>query len=312
MQGNQHIVGIDLGGTNTKFGVVSEDGELLSSATVPTPARAGRGAILELLKEVACAGLDQARELGVAPACVGVATPGWVDAAAGRVLYAGTNLPGWSGVDIASELGAAAGLPVAVENDANALAVAERRYGLARETDDFVCVTLGTGIGSGCYVRGRLLRGAHSLSNELGHIPIDVDGLPCSCGKRGCLEAYASASALVRYAEEGAFASAREVIAAAGSGDPIARGAVRTYARFLALGCVSVIHLLDPSLVVFAGGLTQNNPALLSDLEEAVVERVLEPGARGLRIEFSRLGYFGGVLGAAAAAAERLEQTASI
>ena len=304
-EGTQCFIGIDLGGTNTKFGLVSREGELLSSSTIPTPAHAGRTSLLRFVSDIASETLARAREMGRSPASLGVATPGWVDTSEGRVVFASGNLPGWSGADVAAVLRATTGLPVCVENDANALAVAERHYGLAREIENFVCVTLGTGIGSGCYIGGRLHYGANNLSTELGHIPIQADGLPCSCGKTGCLEPYASASAMVRYAEN-AFASAEEVITAASAGDRVARNAIRTYAHFLAAGCVSVIHLMDPSLFIFAGGLTQNNPALLSDLEEEVRQRMLVPEARDLRIMFSQLGYFGGVLGAAAVALERL------
>ena len=302
-EGKQCFIGIDLGGTRTKFGLVADDGTLIASSTVPTRTNGG-GSTLQLLQEVARDALERARGMGLSPSCLGVATPGWVDTAEGRVLFASGNLPGWSGADVASGLHTATGLPVWVENDANALAVAERHFGLARRTDDFVCVTLGTGIGSGYYVGGRLHCGANQLSMELGHIPIQVDGLPCSCGMRGCLEPYANAAAMLRYAD-GSFGSAEEVIAAAGSGDRTARSAIRTFARFLALGCVAVIHLVDPSMFIFAGGLTQNNPALLEDLEEEIRRRMLMPEARDLKIRFSELGYFGGVLGAAAVALEK-------
>ena len=157
---------------------------------------------------------------------------------------------------------------------------------------------------------GRLHYGANHLSAELGHIPIQIDGLPCSCGKSGCLEAYANAEALVRYAEGGGFATARDVVAAANAGDARARRAVRVYARYLAAGCVAAVHLLNPSLIILAGGIAQDNPALVADLAEEINGRVLLPEARELRVLASQLGYFGGVLGAAAVAAERLDAAA--
>ncbi len=304
----RYFIGIDLGGTNTKSGIVSREGDLACESAVPTPSRGGRDALLSHLKEVAarCAGL--ARRAGISPGAVGVATAGWVDPDRGAVAYATANLPGWTGTRIADELEAAVGLPVAVENDANALAVAEKHFGLARELKDFVCITLGTGVGGGCYVGGRLNRGAHFFANGLGHINIQPDGLPCTCGQRGCLEVYANAAALLRYAGETAFRSAEEVISGANSGNPVAQSAIRTYASYLARGCASMIHLLDPEMLLLSGGIAQNNAYLLARLEEELSRLVPAWEARHLLIRASPLAYYGGVLGAAAVALEKMSE----
>ena len=306
MKAKHYYIGIDLGGTNIKFGLVSETGELAFSSTTPTPAQESREAVLQQLKTAAQSCLSRAREAGMTPSGMGVASIGWINPAIGQVVYASDNIPGWTGTQVGLELQAATGLPVAVENDANALAVAEKYFGVARSEEDFICLTLGTGIGSGCYIRGRMHHGAHYLANELGHIQIESEGMACTCGKQGCLEVYANASALIRYAAAGAFASAKEVIIAANAGNSTARSAIKTYARYLAKGCASAIHLLDPSMLVFSGGLTQNNPVLLSDLQEELANQVLILDQRRLKIRFSELGYFGGVIGAAAVALERL------
>jgi glucokinase len=305
MRSGRYYLGIDLGGTNIKSGIVSQSGELVFSTVVPTPAQAGRAAVLRQLKTAAHRCLEQAQQAGIILSGLGVATIGWVNPATGDVIHASENIPGWSGTPLGQELQAAASLPVVVENDANALAIAEKHFGAARDAEDFICITLGTGIGSGCYIGGRLHRGAHYLANELGHMQIKEDGLPCTCGNRGCLEVYANAAALVRYAAAGGFASAKEVIAAANAANPVARSAIQTYARHLAAGCVSAVNLLDPQALIFAGGITQNNPILLSDLKEEVARRLLVPERRQLQLRFSELGYFGGVIGAAAAALTR-------
>ena len=248
---------------------------------------------------------DLAREAGLEPAALGIATAGWVDTGTGRVVYATDNLPGWTGTPISDEIAPAAGVRVAVENDANALAVAERHFGAARHVDDFVCVTLGTGIGGGCYIGGRLNRGAHFFANALGHIPIEVDGIACTCGRRGCLEPYANAAALVRYAGPG-FSSAEAVIRAANAGDGRAREAIVTLARYLAVGLAALIELLDPAMLILSGGLAQDNPLLVPRLEAELAGRVPVWDLRQMRIAVSELGYFGGVLGAAAVARESL------
>jgi N-acetylmannosamine-6-phosphate 2-epimerase/N-acetylmannosamine kinase len=304
----QYFIGVDLGGTNIKSGIVSREGELICSSVNPTPAQEGREAVMQQLKKVVRDCLAEARERGIAPTGVGVATAGWVNSVTGEVIYGTDNLPGWTGTRVGPELQDTCGLPVAVENDANALAIGEHHYGAARGVDNFICITLGTGVGCGIYLGGRLHRGAHSLANALGHIQIESEGPPCTCGKQGCVETYANAAALVRYAGESDLASAKEIIAAANSGDPSARNAVRTYARFLALGCVSLIHLLDASLLIFSGGITEDNPALLSDLQEELAKRLLLFGERHLQIRVSQLGYFSGVLGAAATASERMHR----
>jgi glucokinase len=205
-----------------------------------------------------------------------------------------------------AHLGEAFGLPVAAENDANALAVAEKHFGAAKAVSDFVCITLGTGVGGGCYVGGQLSRGSHCFGNALGHIQIERGGLPCTCGRSGCLEPYANASALLRYASARSFKSAEQVIAAANSGDRIAEGAICTLAGHLASACASIITLLDPEMLILGGGLAQDNPLLLRVLSEELAKRVTLWPQRKLRVQGSALGYSAGVLGAAAVASAAL------
>lgn len=297
-----HYLGIDMGGTNTKYGVVAGDGSMLFHSSVPTPAGAGRTGLLEHLKRVAQVGLEQSP---VPVAAVGIATAGWVNRDTGTVAYATDNLPGWTGAPIAGEIGAVVNLPVGVENDANALAVAEYRFGLAQGLPDFVCITLGTGVGGGCYVNGRLNHGKHWFANALGHITIESAGLPCTCGRKGCLEVYANSSALVRYAGGGAV-SAEAVIARANGGDEKARAAVRQLGEYLALGLASIIHMFDPEMVILSGGLVQDNALLMDHLRQRLAGEVNAFAQRSLVVEASQLGYFGGVVGAAAVAEQRL------
>jgi glucokinase len=297
------FVGIDMGGTRTKFGLVSNQGELLYDSSTPTPWNEGREVLLEHLRQTAATCLEEAQARAIAPEAIGLATAGWVDPHAGQVVFATDNLPGWTGANPGAYLRQAFGLPVSVENDANALAVAEKHFGAARAESDFVCITLGTGVGGGCYVGGRLNRGRHFFANAIGHIPIESGGLPCTCGLSGCLETYTNARALIRYAAQGNFTSGEEVIAAANAGDSTARIAILTLAKYLAIGCASIVQLLDPDLLILAGGLAQNNPLLLSALAENLAQRTTVWQQRKLRIAASSLGYSAGVLGAAAVAA---------
>jgi N-acetylmannosamine-6-phosphate 2-epimerase / N-acetylmannosamine kinase len=296
------FVGIDLGGTNTKVGLVNNRGDLLFHSAIPTPWKEGRDALLRHLKQAVSVCLDEAQGQGVKPEAIGLATAGWVDSNSGEVLYATENLPGWTGANPASYLREAFGLAVGIENDANALAVAEKHFGAANMASDFVCITLGTGVGGGCYIGGQLNRGRHCFANALGHVPIEIDGLPCTCGRSGCLEPYTNSAALLRYAPAGKFTSAEQVIAAANSGDAAAQEAIRKLAGYLAIGCASIVSLLDPELLIFGGGLVQDNPLLLRAFAEKLAERVTVWDQRKLRVQASALGYSAGVLGAAAIA----------
>jgi glucokinase len=258
--------------------------------------------LLSHLRQIVSACLEETRRRALKVEAIGLATAGWVDPGSGQVVYATENLPGWTGANPGAFLHEAFGLSVAVENDANALAVAEKHFGAARAISDFVCITLGTGVGGGCYVGGRLNHGPHFFANALGHIPIEPEGRPCTCGLAGCLEPYTNASALVRYAASGNYTSAEQVIAAANVGDPIAQQAIHIYAKYLAIGCAVIVSLLDPELLILAGGIAQNNPILLGVVTDELAKRVTVWKQRKLRVEFSSLGYSAGVLGAAAVA----------
>lgn len=298
------VLGIDLGGTNTKLGIVSQEGNLFYHSTVSTPAFAGREVLLEHLKKEGHDLLDRANKMGHSPHALGVATAGWVNACTGTVAYATENLPGWTGAPVGDELYESLGIPVTVENDANAFAVAEKHFGAGREFRDFICMTLGTGVGGGCFIGGRLNRGAHFFANALGHINLIPNGLPCTCGSRGCLEVYCNAAALLRYAAN-RFQTVEEIIARGNSGESAAHRAILTFANYLGQGCSSLVQVLDPEALIFSGGLVQNNPLVIEALKADLTNRIPAYKQRKLVLRASPLGYYGGVLGAAAVALER-------
>lgn len=297
------VAGIDMGATNTKCGVVDEGGRLLWSAVEPTPAREGREALLAHLVRCARQCAAETERLGRRASAIGIAAAGWADRAMGRIAWATEGMPGWSGAEVAGAVADSLGLPAVVENDARALAEAERRFGAAQGVLNFLCLTLGTGVGGGAVVDGRMVRGGAALGGALGHVVVEPDGEACACGARGCLEAYAGAAALLKAAGR-AGGDVRELIAAANRGEPLAEQAMRSYAARLAQGCATLIHVFDPELIVLGGGIAQDNPRLVAALREEVDRRVFARDARRIRIEASRLGYEAGVLGAAAVALE--------
>ena len=300
-----YFAGIDLGGTATKFGIVDSHGKISDDGSVPTPALGGRRVLIDHLKSVSETVLAAAERAHVQLRALGVATAGWVNVETGTVAYATDNLPGWTGTPVSELVGLHVGIPVAVENDANALALAEHVFGAGKHVEDFVCITLGTGVGGGCFIRGDLNRGAHYFANALGHIPIVPDGLPCTCGQRGCLEVYCNSSALLRYAGPD-FCSTEAIISAAQDGEPRAQAAIKVFSEYLSRGCAILVQLLDPSALIISGGLAQNNSLLFGFLADDLASRVIAWDRRELKIHQSALGYHGGVLGAAAVAIQRI------
>jgi N-acetylmannosamine-6-phosphate 2-epimerase / N-acetylmannosamine kinase len=303
---NGFFAGIDLGGTATKFGVVSSGGLISDHGASPTPALAGRDALLDHLKRTSEEVLRRAAGAHARVAALGVATAGWVNVDTGTVAYATDNLPGWTGTEIACELRKHVRIPIAVENDANALALAEKHFGAGRNLRDFISITLGTGVGGGCFAGGKLNRGAHWFANAIGHLGIVPDGLPCTCGQQGCLEVYSNASALMRYAGP-EFSTPEAVIQSAHQGSTNAASAIRTLATYLGRGCAMLVQVFDPEAIIVSGGLAQNNPLLFECLAEYLSQHVPAWERRMVSVLASPLGYHGGVLGAAAIAMENWE-----
>lgn len=294
------VIGLDLGGTNTKAAILSPDDTLECLSTEATPAH-GKNALIDHIAAIARRKMTDASRKGMHIEAVGVATAGWVNPADGRVVYATDNLPGWTGTNLAGELEDRLGRRVAVENDANAFAIAERHFGAARGVNDFICLTLGTGVGGAVYSGARLLRGNNHLASAIGHIVIHADGEPCSCGLRGCLERYANAAALLRLAD-GRYPDVEKLIEDGQAKIESARQPLAQYAKELSLGLISLIHVLDPELIVLAGGIAENNSFLVEQLRASLAERVIAPKLRRLRIVRSNLGYHGAAYGAGIAA----------
>jgi glucokinase len=312
------FLGIDLGGTNIKSGVVDDRGRPLSKVSVATQAEQGPNVGLDNLvaagqEAVASSGLDWAQITSV-----GLGSPGTMDLHLGLLLEP-PNLPGWENFAIRERLADRLKKPVAFQNDGNAAAYAEYWAGAGRNTHSLVMFTLGTGIGGGIVIDGKIIEGRHSHGAECGHIIIEMDnGRQCSCGAYGHLEAYASATALVKRALEaiGADSSSptllrslhadeltsRAIAQAAEAGDALARRLMRDTARYLAVGAVSLMHTIDPDLVLFGGGMIAIGPAFLDEIRADVRSMAFPIPAARTRIEYAELGSDAGFIGAAGCA----------
>lgn len=278
-------MGVDIGGTQTRVAAV-EGRQVLVRRAFPTR---GIGEIREAIREVLSAA-GWAR-----PTAIGVGAPGPMDMREGRIRSL-PNLPGWAGVEVVRELGAAFGCPVYLANDATCAAIGELQFGYRAR--DFVYLTWSTGIGGGIATGGRIVWGETGQAGEVGHIVLRPDGPPCGCGKRGCLEALAGGASLARLGSEalGEAVSAQEVVARARRGDPSACSLVADACRALGQGIAILWEILEPELVVLGGGLTRS-----WDFLGPQVVAAAQAMARGApRIELTQLGDDAGLLGAAA------------
>ncbi len=280
------LLGVDVGGTTTAAGVVTTDGEVLIEERAPTQ-RAGTAGrtIVELIESLR----RSADQEGFAIKGIGVGVPGVVDATAGRVGDEAPHVPDLAGQPLAAILGQRFGLPVFVDNDVNALALAELLFGLGRGAHSLVVLAPGTGFGSGIVLGGRLVRGAHSFGGEFGHAPVKFDGPSCWCGGRGCLAVYASGRGIAQAARERA-ATARGagllrlvggdplaitaplVFQAAQAGDPIATEVVDEACRALGAMIGVIVNGLNPEVIVITGGVA----AAYAPLEKKVLAAAAE------------------------------------
>jgi putative N-acetylmannosamine-6-phosphate epimerase/predicted NBD/HSP70 family sugar kinase len=303
-------IGVDIGGTAIKAGVVASNGTVLATAVTPTDAKRGREAIKAGLVAAIEEALDNAKTGGVEVSGIGIASAGAIDARDGSVFAATDNLPGWAGFGLRAFVEQKFALPTRAVNDAQAAALAELYFGAGRSLDSFAAITVGTGVGGGFVVGGRLVQGGCGFAGTFGHQVIRVDGKPCNCGRRGCLEAYVSTAALLdEYLEragKGASAGlagaalARKVSELAQAGDAAAVAAYSALAGYLAEGIANIFNVLDPQAVFLSGGLVEGHSAWADDVRSRVQALLHFGQKRAPRVELSTLGYTAGVQGAAA------------
>ena len=295
------VIAVDVGGTTIKGAVVTPDGAVHHELARPTPVAAGPAAVIAVLHavvtELARARAPDAPGASAAARAVGVVVPGVVDGPGGRAVFS-ANV-GLHDVPVRDLVRSAVGLPTVLEHDVYAAGVAERTVGAAVGCDDHLLAVIGTGIAGVVHVAGGAVRGATGVAGELGHIPVWPGGEPCPCGQRGCLERYASAAAIARrYADLGgeAGATAAEVVARR-SYDPAAERAWRDATEALAIAFVTCTMLLDPGVIVVAGGLSGAGDALREPVEAELAARVTWREPPPLRL--SPLGGQAGLVGAA-------------
>lgn len=306
-------IGVDIGGTNIAAGIVDDCGRIIKKITAPTNRRSGYEAVVKEISSILNA-LSKDSESGM-KGVVGIAVPGVGDEY-GNVVKC-VNL-GWRNVPLSDDIKKLTGLDCVVENDSNAAAVGEYRFGSMKGKESFVMLTLGTGVGSGIISGGRLMRGFHGAGAEIGHMVVGENFYNCTCGKNGCLETFASARALVNYfkriASEGdeytvaidmaggdiELVDSKVITRAARRGDVISLMAFERLCRYLATGIVNIINVIDPQEIVIGGGLSLAGDFLLEKVDSYVNRNIFYKELPHAGIRLAMLGDDAGVVGAAA------------
>ena len=302
----QFALGLDLGGTQLKAGLVDRAGTVGRFLSIPSRAAEGAGGPIEAIAEATSALL---RDHDVAAIALG--TPGMVDALAGVVTDRTPHLPHWTDFALGAALRARLGREVAIENDANLAALAEHRAGAARGARVSITVTVGTGIGSGIVIEGRVMRGFGGGAGEIGHLPLGSGEFACRCGVANCVEPEASGSGLVRQARalDLDVNDASGVFAAAAAGEPNARALIARLADRLGAVIGVAVNTLNPDVVVVGGGVADAGEALFAPLRAALERYTLASHRRGLRLLPAMLGNRAGVVGAGLLAWENVAQS---
>jgi glucokinase len=295
-----NVIGVDVGGTKILAGVVERDGTVVRHREYPTPLESEQ-ALLDGLE----AAVNELRDESVSAVCFGV--PSRIDQRSG-VAIGSVNIP-LVDVPLRDVMRGRLGLPVEIENDANAATIAEWTAGAGRGTDDMIMLTLGTGVGGGLILGGQPYRGSIGAGAELGHIVIVHDGEPCSCGGRGHLESYVSGTGAERLAREtfGPAVDAHRLVRLANEGDRTAIELLTEIGRKLGSGLGSLVNTFDPELIVIGGGFAAAGELLLAPAREVLAREALKPMRDSVRIVRAELGTSAGMIGAGMAAFEALE-----
>jgi len=320
-----YIVGVDLGGTNIVSLLMTGKGEIVGRDTRPTLAKEGKDkALSQIVNSVKRILEESETKLGISSKSIiglGIGSPGPLSIKKGLIHFA-PNLAGWTNVPLVDILRDKLALPIFLENDANAAALGEWWRGAGKDVDNLVLLTLGTGIGGGIIIQGEVLHGAWDTAAEIGHMIIHEGGLVCGCGKKGCLEAYASATgvikrtlAAIREGKKSILADAVKnrwenitcqlVYKAAEKGDSLSRWIVEETARYLGIGIASIVNVLNPEMVILSGGMIAAGALIFKPVRKYARENALAAAIERVEIVPAALSGNSGAIGAAATVLKR-------
>jgi len=313
----KYSIGVDLGGTNIVCAIVNYQGKIVNRLKVPTLAERGKEATIKRIIETIHENIVQSSVVPDDIIGIGIGAPGPLDVKRGMINFA-PNLPGWRDVPLRKILEDEFNMKVVLENDANAAAWGERCFGAGQGVNNLVCFTLGTGIGGGIIIDGKIYHGNNYGAAELGHMTVNKDGPRCNCGNYGCLEAYSSATGIknriknriregiksdfLNFDEDKLFESLRlkSIFEAARKGDRLTSIVVEEAISYLGIAIANITNILNPEMVVLVGGITNEGEKLLIPLKGEVKKRAFYFNYKSLKIVIGELGGNAGVLGAAA------------
>lgn len=311
---NTMYIGVDLGGTNIAVGVVDENGKILHKGETPTGV--GRP-YQDIIRDMAMLILKVTEEAGYKKEdiqSIGIGSPGFADKNLGTIIFA-NNLY-WRNVPVRDELQKYINVPIHIDNDATVAGLAEAVAGACQGADNSITITLGTGVGAGIIINGKPYSGSHGVGSELGHMIVEVDGIECTCGNRGCWERYTSATALIREGKEAAKKypdsminkavggdlekiTAKTVIDAAKAGDTAAMEIFKRYVHYIGMGIITIINSFDPAIIAIGGGVAKAGDFLLAAIKEEVSKHVFYKDVPYAKICMAELGNDAGIVGAA-------------
>jgi glucokinase len=303
------VIGVDLGGTNTRTALVGCNGDIFDKQKESTRAAEGHEKVIAKLIDRIKQQRKNAERAKREIVAVGVGAPGVIHAQTGVVVKS-PNFPDWNNLPLKSTLEAELNVPVFIENDANAAAFGEQWRGAAKGIRSLIFLTLGTGVGGGIILNGAIWHGADGMAGEVGHMTIVPDGRPCGCGNTGCLEMYASSRGIIMNFQEASLAEGRDratitsaqIYQAARDGDPAALSAVREMGRSLGIGIANLINIFNPEMVVIGGGVKDAWDLFIDATRNEIKKRAFEYPAARTSILPSVLGDDAGMVGAAAVA----------
>ena len=305
---NNYVLAADIGGTNTRMAVVNENGDILTLFKKSTYCEDGMEEMIKFI--VSCAGETiEKSKLSKEEICgMGIGFPGPLNAETGTIFNP-PNLQGWDSVPLRDILEKELKVPVAIENDANAAALGEWWKGAGSGADSLFCITLGTGVGGGIVLDGKVWHGASSIAGEIGHTTVIRDGIKCTCGNIGCLEAYACSGGILKRVNDALLnerdngvqplTSLKQVNQMAMQGNEIVLNVIKETGVILGIAIANIANLLNPEMIVLFGGVTNLGEHLVVPLKEEVKGRAFKKATDSLRIELSQLGDNSGILGAA-------------
>lgn len=309
----KYKIGVDLGGTNVKVALIDSHGKIVFTTSVPTRAEMGYEYTISNIKEVIYTSLKETNTPKENLAGIGFGCPGQIDSVNGIVRLL-PNIPGWVNIPLAEIMEKEFGVPTKVDNDVRCAALGELNYGAGKGCKNLVCITVGTGVGSGIIVNGELVRGASMSAGELGHIIVEHNnGEFCGCGNTGCLEAYASGPSIVKMAHDyimgGKSSKFKElavntpitpriVYEAAKQGDAVAKAIFDRTGYWLGVALTGVVNLLNPEKIIVGGGVAQAGEMLLEPIRETIKKRAIGVSADAVQVVNAQLGETAGVIGA--------------